>query len=120
MKVFRIHEPLLMFIYMCEDKSANFFQNIFSLAMNILQRTLLVNIFITSALYSYEKIKLGNIEEALYGMFQVNAASFGLFIITTVTYNRKKIRIMIDKAQKIVNHCKQKIKSTIFRGEFYN
>lgn len=103
MKVFRYHQPLLIYIFMCEDKKINFFQKLFFLTLNIFLRIFLLNIFVTSFLYSDEKIKANNIAEALYGYFQVNAASFGLFIITTVTHNRKNVRLMIGKLQKIVD-----------------
>lgn len=103
MKVFRLHHLWLIWNNMCDDDNFQSKKLLISFGIIFFEQTMLLHLFVTSLMYALDQLKVGDIENALYGIFQLTAGCFGFAITLALHYNRKMTRTVFEKIQNIAD-----------------
>lgn len=68
--------------------------------------TVIVAMEVSSVLYVLEYLKIGDLENSLYAAFQVAAAFCIIGSLITISYQKKKVRTILDGFQVVADKCK--------------
>lgn len=68
--------------------------------------TVMIAMEVTSVLYAWDHLRVDDLENSLYAAFQVAAAFCIIGSLITISYQKTKVRTVLDGFQAIVDNCK--------------
>lgn len=68
--------------------------------------TVIIAMEVASILYVWDHLKIGDLEGSLYAAFQVAAAFCIIGSLITISYQKKKVRMILDGFQAVADNCK--------------
>lgn len=117
MQVLRLTRKILVIIGLCELSG-----NEWLIRTKFRQRlcfstilTVIIAMEVSSILYVWHHIRIGDIENSLYAAFQVAAAFCIIGSLITIFFQKKKVRAILDGFQVVANNCKL-INSFVFHA----
>lgn len=61
---------------------------------------------VSSVLYAWDHLRIGDLEKSLYAAFQVAAAFCIIGSLVTISFERKKVRRILGGLQLVADKCK--------------
>lgn len=108
MEVLRLTRQILVIIGLCELSGNEWLirtkchQRIsFSIIL-----TIIIAMEVSSILYAWDHLRIGDLENSLYAAFQVAAAFCIIGSLITISYQKKKVRKILHGFQLVADYCK--------------
>lgn len=107
MEIIETIQRIFTFTGLCTRKGGNDRRTNIYQALVFTFILMLYSLFgLASSVYVVRHLRMGDIENSLYAGFQVAAIFSAIGSFLTVGYRKQKVRIIIDKIQKIVDDSK--------------
>lgn len=110
MKVLHWQRLILIYSNMCKENNISFSKKLLLILFDIINRCAGTYIIVCSIIYIYYTHDSSQIEHLIQAVFQITATITLQVIITTLSWNKKRVCMILDKIQKLVDECKLECK----------